>query len=96
MGKNHVLLREPGLQVGPFRLSPGVITDAGEGARGGGPALASTLITSPPRVSLPPAHRTPAPNLQLLIIPTPRPKPSKGILSRERYPAKSSPNTTRT
>ncbi|CAG08994.1 unnamed protein product [Tetraodon nigroviridis] len=36
------------------------------------------------------------PGLQLLIIPTQRPGLSKGILSHERYPAKSSLNTTLT
>ena len=79
----------------PILPSPGVITDAGEGAEEAGSLLTSTLIT-PPHINPPPSIRTPAPphHLQLLIIPTQRPKPSKGILSHERYPAKSSPNTT--
>lgn len=48
----------------PILPSPGVITDAGEGAEEGGPLLTSTLIT-PPHITphsacrLPP---TPAPN----------------------------------
>ncbi|CAB1415291.1 unnamed protein product [Pleuronectes platessa] len=58
-------------------LGGSVITDAGEGALEAGPLLTSTLIT-PPRIN-PPPIRTPAPphHLQLLIIPTQRPKPMR-------------------
>ncbi len=87
MGKNHALLREPGLQVGPFCLPQVSLWMLGRSA--GGRAATDIYINHPPSL-----HTATPLHLQLLIIPTQRPKLSKGILSHERYPAKSSPNTT--